>query len=394
MAAAVLCLIVIALTFWLATTPATAMTGAVSIKRTLPGTAAPPTWPATGQASLTIDGYGTQSSPHQAPIPTASTAKIMTAYLLLRRHPLQPGQQGPTFTISAEEAARYHSRLANSESVAPVQAGQRITERQALQALMSMSANNIADEIARWCAPTRTAFLTEMDRTAHQLGMKSTFYTDPSGLNPTTVSTAADQVKLLGAALRLPEFATIAASSYTDFRGTTHHNTSPLLGQDGVFMGKTGTTSEAGKNLVFAAHRYIAGRSRLVIGAVMAQPASDPAAPAAAARSLLSAADHSLVTAPIVRTGEILARLDQRWGPSIPLAAAGELKATGRPGTTATITVTPHTTIPSGTAGGTPTARATITGTTTAITLTPTRPLDHTWYPFSPAPRLIPATKN
>jgi len=67
------------------------------------------------------------SSPGQQPVPTASIAKTMTAYLFLRHHPLQAGEQGPSFTISAEEAARYSARLANGESLVPVKAGQRFT---------------------------------------------------------------------------------------------------------------------------------------------------------------------------------------------------------------------------------------------------------------------------
>ena len=49
-----------------------------------------------------------------------------------------------------------------------------------------------------------------MNRTAGELGMKDTHYTDPSGFDPTTVSTAADQVKLFTAAMRDPAFVEVA----------------------------------------------------------------------------------------------------------------------------------------------------------------------------------------
>ncbi|MET9915955.1 hypothetical protein ABZZ04_02595 [Streptomyces sp. NPDC006435] len=135
--------------------PVPTVTGPLSLERVLPGTAPDVPWPGTGRVSVMVDGYGTESSPGQRHVPTASTAKIMTAFLFLRHHPLRAGEQGPSFTVSAEEAARYPARVANGESLTPVTAGQRFTERQALQAMLAISANNIADEVARWCSGTR-----------------------------------------------------------------------------------------------------------------------------------------------------------------------------------------------------------------------------------------------
>ncbi|MGW9210376.1 D-alanyl-D-alanine carboxypeptidase family protein [Embleya sp. NPDC055664] len=241
-----------------------------------------PDWPKDGQAALSVDGARTPLTSGTAkPTPTASVAKVMTAYVFLKAKPLAAGSSGPSFTISAEEAARSADRLRRSESLTPITAGETFTQRRALEALMVVSANNIAHEIARWVDGGDAAFVARMNRTARELGMTNTTYTDPSGYDPATVSTAADQVKLFGAAMRDPGFASIAGvPSYTDSARATKPNGNSLLGRDGVVAGKTGFTTPAGANLVFAAERQLNGRKHLIIGAVMSQHRGKTAAAA------------------------------------------------------------------------------------------------------------------
>ena len=83
------------------------------------------------------------------PAPIASVAKVMTAYLTLREHPLTPGGQGFAVTITPADVAEEAQRVALGESTLSVSAGERIAERQALQALLLPSANNIAALLAR-----------------------------------------------------------------------------------------------------------------------------------------------------------------------------------------------------------------------------------------------------
>ncbi|MYV99302.1 serine hydrolase [Streptomyces sp. SID3343] len=230
-------------------------------------------WPKGGQAAVFVEGVAEPASSGPVkPTPTASVAKVMTAYVFLKARPLGPGAPGPTFSISAEEAARYGERVRRFESLTPVTPGERFTQRRALEALMVVSANNIAHEIGRWVDGGEAAFVARMNRTARELGMKDTTYTDPSGFDPTTVSTAADQVKLFTAAMRDPAFVEVAGvRSYAAPGGESHPNGNTLLGKEGMLAGKTGFTTPAGANLVFAAERRINGTNHLVVGAVMAQ---------------------------------------------------------------------------------------------------------------------------
>src|SRR4051794_14363278 len=70
------------------------------------GAALPSTvWPAYGQAAIQIGQSQIQADSNQHPAPIASVAKVMTAYLLLRDHPLQLGQDGPTIALADADVA-------------------------------------------------------------------------------------------------------------------------------------------------------------------------------------------------------------------------------------------------------------------------------------------------
>ena len=103
-----------------------------------------------GQAAVILTGQQRiHAGPNQHPAPIASVAKVMTAYLVLRDHPLRPGEDGPTITLTAADVADTDRRAGQHESVVPVAAGEQLTELQALQALLLPSANNIAAVLAR-----------------------------------------------------------------------------------------------------------------------------------------------------------------------------------------------------------------------------------------------------
>jgi serine-type D-Ala-D-Ala carboxypeptidase (penicillin-binding protein 5/6) len=197
----------------------------------------------------------------------------MTAYLVLRDHPLRPGQDGPTITLTDADVADTDRRRRQQESVVPIAAGEQLTERQALQALLLPSANNIAAVLARWDAGSADRFVARMNATARSLGMTHTRYTDPSGYDDATVSTAADQVRIVDRAMRLPVFASIVAtpSATLPVAGTVH-NTNTLLGRNGFVGVKTGSDDAAGGCFAFRAIRWIDGKRTTITGVVLGQP--------------------------------------------------------------------------------------------------------------------------
>jgi serine-type D-Ala-D-Ala carboxypeptidase (penicillin-binding protein 5/6) len=260
------------------------------------GEALPSTmWPAHGQAAVQIGQSQVQAGPNQHVAAIASVAKVMTAYLVLRDYPLGLGEEGPTITLTDADVADTDRRRRQQESVVSIAAGERLTERQALQALLLPSANNIAAVLARWDAGSTDRFVARMNATARSLGMTHTRYTDPSGFDDATVSTAADQVRIVDRAMRLPVFASIVAtpSATLPIAGTVH-NTNTLLGHNGFVGVKTGSTAAAGGCFAFRAIRWIDGKRTTITGVVLGQPGHDKIAAGLAADAMVDRiAGHS-----------------------------------------------------------------------------------------------------
>ncbi|MER7478743.1 D-alanyl-D-alanine carboxypeptidase [Streptomyces sp. NPDC126510] len=308
-------------------------------------------WPADGQAALDVQGIGTfGSSGEQKPVPIASVAKVMTAYLILREHPLKSGEDGPKILI--DQTAQDQSD-AGQESTVDVTKDDKITEREALESILIASANNIARLLARWDAGSEKAFVQKMNDAAKDLGMKNTTYTDPSGLNNTTVSTAVDQVKLARAAMQQPAFREVAAMmSYVDYKGTKHDNWNRLVGSNNVTGIKTGTTTSALGNLVFAAKKDVDGETHRIIGAVVRQPAGGPdntilGAALHEGDKLIRAAQGALESATILKKGDVVGYADDGLGGKTPVAVTEDVTAVGWAGLSVKLTFAgddlPHT---------------------------------------------------
>ncbi|WP_242614248.1 D-alanyl-D-alanine carboxypeptidase family protein [Actinomadura roseirufa] len=307
-----------------------------------PGAAPTLPWPAQGQSVVTVDGLGTMgASGGSAPTPTASVAKVMTAYVYLRDHPLRAGEPGPVLTVSPQAAAQIPARRKRGESLLGVTAGQRLPQRKFLEALMIISANDVAHELARWDVGNEPAFVAKMNATARSLGMTNTTYTDPSGYDSGTVSTAADQVKLLRAAMDVPAFAEIVNNrAYVpEGGGAARPGGNILLGQYGVVGGKTGYTDAAGGNFVFAARKRVAGVPTLIVGAVMGQRSTSAMAAVTAGGQLVAAAESSLTAVTLARAGARVGRVDDGLGGGAPLRAASNVTVVGWPGLTVPVGV-------------------------------------------------------
>ncbi|WP_051848522.1 D-alanyl-D-alanine carboxypeptidase family protein [Streptomyces sp. NRRL WC-3725] len=231
-------------------------------------------WPADGQSSVEVEGLGSLGTRgEQTPVPIASLTKVMTAYVILRDHPLHGTQQGPEITVDRQAA---DESVSGTESTAPVQAGQRFSQRRLLELLLLPSANNIARMLARWDAGSQEAFTEKMNRAASGLGMDRTTYTGASGIETTTVSTSRDQLRLAREAMKNSVFRKIVATRSTTMPGIPGAvtNTNTLLRIPGVVGLKTGSSTPAGGNLAWAATADSDGRERLVLGVVLHQRAN------------------------------------------------------------------------------------------------------------------------
>ncbi|HZC52552.1 MAG TPA: serine hydrolase [Mycobacterium sp.] len=219
-----------------------------------------------GQTSYQIGDGAVVSSRGQQPVPIASVAKVMTAYLVLR------DPRDVTVTVTEDDVADTERRAGQDESIVHVAAGETLTERQALIAILLPSANNVAVMLARAVGGSQDAFVARMNDMAHALGMRHTFYTDPSGFDEGTRSTADDQLVLAQHAMQLPEFASLVAlrSAELPVAGTVH-NTDTLLGKDGFVGIKTGSDDAAGGCFMFRVQR----RGGDLTGVVLGRPGHD-----------------------------------------------------------------------------------------------------------------------
>jgi D-alanyl-D-alanine carboxypeptidase (penicillin-binding protein 5/6) len=240
-------------------------------------------WPPRGQAAVVLGSGRPAVSAGEQPVPIASLAKVMTAYLTLKRYPLSGAQAGFTVTITAAEVQAEVDDVSDGQSGVSVQTGEQLTERQLLEALLIPSGNNIAETLAVRVAGSESRFVAEMNADARALGMHDTIYTDPSGFDADTVSTAADQLRVFRQAIRLPVFRQIVSmASVTLPVAGTVTNFNPLVAEG--YAGKTGSDSAAGGCLAFFTDVTVGRRLQTAVGVVLGQgQGSDTAALLAAA---------------------------------------------------------------------------------------------------------------
>ncbi|MBO2452432.1 D-alanyl-D-alanine carboxypeptidase [Actinomadura barringtoniae] len=207
--------------------------------------------------------------------PVASITKVMTAMVVLRG-----GHLDRKITVKKKHVDYAKSHGASS---AKLRAGDKLTVRQLLNAMMLPSGCDAAYVLADSYGPGWRGFVAKMNKTAKQLKMTRTHYANFDGLpwpsQTSTLSTARDQIKLGHYAMRNKDFrAVVARRSYSLGSGGGHHaykwtNTNLMIGSYRGTIGiKTGFTDGAGYSLMFAAHRG----KRILIGVVLNSSTRNP----------------------------------------------------------------------------------------------------------------------
>jgi D-alanyl-D-alanine carboxypeptidase len=187
----------------------------------------------------------------------ASLVKLMTLYLVFEQ--IEQGRLSFTSKVhfSAHAAAQPPSKL-------DVEEGGEIDLIDAIKALITKSANDVAVAVAERVAGSEGRFVEIMNRKARELGMTATVFRNASGLpDDEQVTTARDMITL---ALRLqdqfPKHYPLFATRTFTWGGDTHRNHNTLLfryqGLDGM---KTGYIRASGFNLVASVQR---GKKRVV----------------------------------------------------------------------------------------------------------------------------------
>jgi serine-type D-Ala-D-Ala carboxypeptidase (penicillin-binding protein 5/6) len=317
-----------------------------SVTVAMPGSPASLAWPSQGEAAIGVEGTGLLGSHGaQTETPLASVTKLMTAYVVLRDHPLAKTAAGPNITVSAADVATYQTEQAQGDSVVAVEAGEQLSEMQALEGLLIPSGDNIATLLGAWDAGSETAFVAKMNETAKQLGLADTHYADASGVTPDTESTAAAQTSLAMADMSMPAFRSVVAMPQVTLPvAGLVYNVDAELGRDGIIGIKTGWTTSAGGCFVFAAESKVDGRTRTIVGAVLHQlgTAAQPSALTAAfdaSTALITSAGHAIEQESVVRAGQRLGQLDAPWSQAVSLQATRPVTLMGLPGQRVVTTV-------------------------------------------------------
>lgn len=310
---------------------AVAVSQAPVVAATQPGT--PLAWPAGAEAAVEVQGVTPilTNGPQKA-LPTASIAKVITALTVLQKYPLASASElGPVITYTQADLDRYNAYVAKDGSVVGVAPGEQMRERQALEALMLPSANNIADSLAVWAFGSLDAYKTAATQYLKGLGLtNTTIGADASGLDPGTTSTPSDMVRLGEQALANVSLTAIVAeksaglptgSSTNDY---TVYNVNRLVGQDGIIGIKTGNSDEVGGNLLFAAKAEAAkGKPVTIIGVVMGLNSLDAALNTTP--PLLDSVKANVYVATPVHAGQTIATYHTVWGASATATAQKDL---------------------------------------------------------------------
>jgi D-alanyl-D-alanine carboxypeptidase (penicillin-binding protein 5/6) len=285
--------------------PATSRLGAVP---------PPLPWPTTGSAAIAVAGLGTIGTHGpQTSLPLASTAKVMTALVVLADRPLRLTEQGPMVPVSAVDVATYVAEKNQGQSVFPVAAGEKLSEYQALQALLVPSGNNIAELLAAWDAGSVGAFVDKMNARAATLQLLHTHYVDASGLSPQSVGTPEELIALATAALQDPVFAEIVAQPEATLPVAGRvFNVDAVVGQEGIVGVKTGSSGAAGACFVFAADVSADGQPARLFGAIMGLPTLDDAF--TSTKSLVQAVRSALHFRSVLSTNQVIAEYAAPWG--------------------------------------------------------------------------------
>ncbi|HEX4731011.1 MAG TPA: hypothetical protein VH299_07065 [Solirubrobacterales bacterium] len=306
----------------------------------LPGKPFKPAWPSEGEATVAVEGVGSLGSTgSQKPVPIASVAKVMTAYLTLKRFPLKAREEGFHVRITQAEVEEWHQRVATDQSTVAVRKGETLSERQLLEALMLPSANNIAALLAVHDAGSIGVFVKKMNQTANELGMSQTTYTDPSGFEESTVSTASDQLKLARMAMQDKAFAQIVAKSSVRLPVVGRVlNYNELVGHDGYVGIKTGSDEAAGGCLVFAKRMTVGGHTFTVLGAVLGQHDGELVQAAlASADTLADSVAAGVKSRVAIPAGTKVMTLENADGETAAVKTSRPLREIGWPGMRTTV---------------------------------------------------------
>lgn len=215
------------------------------------------------RASIVIDYNSGQilycSNPYVRTQP-ASMTKMMTLLLLFKALRQGKVSRYTLIHISKNAASQKPCKLG-------LKCGEVIRVQDAILALITKSANDVAVAVAERLAGSEKRFVKRMNEEAKNLGMYSTIFRNASGWkDPQQLTTVGDMAKLSKALIgRYQEFFPLFSTRGFNYRGRYYRNHNHLLGEHGgitVDGLKTGFVCASGYNIAVTAKK---GSERVIV---------------------------------------------------------------------------------------------------------------------------------
>jgi D-alanyl-D-alanine carboxypeptidase (penicillin-binding protein 5/6) len=205
----------------------------------------------TSASGILASGGGTGA------VPMASISKLVTAMVILNAKPLGASGAGPTIAWTTADTKLYDKYYVLNATIAAMKKGSSMSEHDALETMLVVSACNYAEAMADWAFGSNAAFIHATNLWLKAHGLTGTKMVEPTGLDAHNVSTPTDLITLGKLAMANPAVASIVGKSVLDVPSLDGmQNTNDLLGSDGINGIKTGTlgTGDTGlSNLLFSA---------------------------------------------------------------------------------------------------------------------------------------------
>ena len=223
----------------------------LGINTSLPKPEISPNWPSGMQSAVGAVGYGVISKSHnnEKPLPMASLAKVMAVILIIEKDNLGFENGGKIIELKKDDVELYDKYLKKGGVVTKIKSGQKISQKEAITAMIVSSSNNLADTTVIDSYGSIDNYLEKANEKAAEIGLNQTNFADVTGFSPESRSTASDLIRLSEYVMKNEFFRSIASIWQTEILNSMKiTNTNIFLDFEGnnVIGIKTGLTDEAG----------------------------------------------------------------------------------------------------------------------------------------------------
>ena len=261
-------------------------------------------------------------SSSETPQPTASTAKMILALMIMEKNPFSLSETGESITITPEFYQLYQNAVAEDGSTVPVEIGEVLSEYDALAGTLIASANNLADSLAIWAFGSLAEYCDFASTHLAEWGIKDTTISDASGFSPSTTSTAADLTIIGQKLMQNPVLSEIVGlKTYTLPIAGQIENTNQLLGISDITGVKTGYIGTDSGYCLISAYRL--GEHTITTSVLDANTRADSFA---YTKNLIDTIQNHLAEITIATTGTEVGNYDSWWTGQIPITVQEDVK--------------------------------------------------------------------